>query len=221
MDVAREKMLEIFNSSLESDDPLSWFEDLYKQSDEQRNLIPWDWREPHPYLVEWVKSTNYRGKALVVGCGLGEDAAFLSKMGWEVTAFDISNSAIDWAKNLHTGVPVEWLVEDLLKLPISWTASYDLVLEVHIIQAIPREIGEIASERLAPLVSEGGYLVCIGKLKETRDEGPGPPWPLSLDFIERIGEGLEKVELLISQIEGKESTRYRAVWNKKKLQAID
>ena len=123
MDVAREKMLEIFNSSLESDDPLSWFEDLYKQSDEQRNLIPWDWREPHPYLVEWVKSTNYRGKALVVGCGLGEDAAFLSKMGWEVTAFDISNSAIDWAKNLHTGVPVEWLVEDLLKLPSSWTAS--------------------------------------------------------------------------------------------------
>jgi SAM-dependent methyltransferase len=221
MDDAREKMLEIFNRSLESDDPLSWFEDLYKHSDEERDLIPWDWREPHPYLVEWVKSTEYRGKALVVGCGLGEDAAFLSKMGWEVTAFDISNSAIDWAKNLHGDVSVEWLVEDLLELPSSWTASYDLVLEVHIIQAIPRKIGKIASERLAPLVSEGGHLVCIGKLKEARDEDSGPPWPLSLDFIKRIGKGLDKVELLISQIEGKESTRYRAVWKRKKQQATD
>ncbi len=216
MDEAREKMLEIFNRSLESDDPLSWFETLYKYSEEERDLIPWDWKEPHPYLVEWVNSTEYRGKALVVGCGLGEDAAFLSKMGWEVTAFDISNSAIDWAKNLHRDVSVEWLVEDLLKLPSSWTASYDLVLEVHIIQAIPRKIGKIASERLAPLVSEGGHLVCIGKLKETPDEEPGPPWPLSLDFIERIGKGLEQDELLISNIKGKESTRYRAVWNRKK-----
>ncbi len=216
MDEARKNMLEIFNRSLESDDPLSWFETLYKHSDEERDLIPWDWKEPHPYLVEWVKSTEDRGKALVVGCGLGEDAAFLSNMGWEVTAFDISKSAIDWAKKLHRDVSVEWLVEDLLTLPRSWTASYDLVLEVHIIQAIPRKIGKIASERLAPLVSEGGHLVCIGKLKETRDESPGPPWPLSLDFIERIGDGLERVELLISQIEGKESTRYRAVWNRKK-----
>ena len=221
MDDAREKMLVIFNRSLESDDPLSWFEDLYKHSDEERDLIPWDWREPHPYLVEWVKSTEYRGKALVVGCGLGEDAAFLSKMGWEVTAFDISNSAIEWAKNLHGDVSVEWLVEDLLELPSSWTASYDLVLEVHIIQAIPRKIGKIASERLAPLVSEGGHLVCIGKLKEARDEDSGPPWQLSLAFIKRIGKGLDKVDLLISQIEGKESTRYRAVWKRKKQQATD
>ena len=91
-----------------------------------------------------------------------------------------------------------------------------MVLEVHIIQAIPRKIGKIASERLAPLVSEGGHLVCIGKLKETPDEEPGPPWPLSLDFIERIGKGLEQDELLISNIKGKESTRYRAVWNRKK-----
>jgi len=207
-------MMEIFNRSMESNEPLLWFEQLYSESERDRGMIPWDWREPHPFVVEWAKENRPGGKALVVGCGLGEDAAFLSSLGWDVTAFDISETAVAWAKQIHNDSKVYWEVADLLDLRDSWKGNFDLVLEVHILQAIPKEICEAASKRLAPLVSESGFLVCIGRISGFQEDPEGPPWPLSIEEIENIGKDLEKVELHTSIIPGKESNRYRAVWKK-------
>lgn len=213
MEESRQRMLEIFNRSISSEQPLSWFEDIYSESNEDRDLIPWDWREPHPFLVEWADQNEVTGTALVVGCGLGEDAAFLSKRGWQVTAFDISESAVSWARKLHDVENLEWMVADLLDTPASWEGEFDLVLEVHILQAIPEEIRKIAASRLPTFLAEGGNLVCIGRLSSDEDQ-EGPPWPLTLDFIEKIGKGLENIELHSSMIPEKDSNRYRAVWSK-------
>tara|TARA_Y100000588_G_scaffold308660_1_gene333336 strand:- start:18814 stop:19467 length:654 start_codon:yes stop_codon:yes gene_type:complete len=213
MDEARERMLALFNRSMESNQPLSWFEELYQESDRDRGLIPWDWKEPHPFLVDWIENfEGNHGRALVVGCGLGEDAAFLSTRGWQVTAFDISESAVEWARKLHPQIPVEWVVEDLLNTPDSWHGKFDLVLEVHILQAIPREISKMASKRLSPLVATGGHLVCIGRIDDSEEEQTGPPWPLPIDYIEEIGTELESLGIFTAIIPDKESTRYRAVW---------
>ena len=218
---AREKMMKIFNRALQSEEPLSWFEELYHDSNRDRAMIPWDWRGPHPFVVDWARENKQVGKALVVGCGLGEDAAFLSSLGWEVTAFDISETAIDWAKRIHNESNIKWVVANLLELSDSWMGAFDLVLEVHIIQAIPKEIGQLASNRLAPLVSDSGFLVCIGKLAEPKEDPEGPPWPLSMDEIESIGKKLDNVEIHTSIIPGKESTRYRAVWEKTPNQSLE
>ncbi len=212
MDDARERMLALFNRSMESNQPLSWFEELYQESDRDRRLIPWDWKEPHPFLVEWIDNFEVHGTALVVGCGLGEDAAFLSSKGWQVTAFDISESAVDWARKLHHQFPVEWVVADLLDMPDSWHGKFDLVLEVHILQAIPREISKLASKMLSPLVATDGHLVSIGRIDESEEQQTGPPWPLPIDFIQEIGTELESLEIFTATIPDKESTRYRAVW---------
>tara|TARA_Y100000588_G_scaffold365380_1_gene429924 strand:+ start:2183 stop:2833 length:651 start_codon:yes stop_codon:yes gene_type:complete len=212
MDEARNRMLALFHNSIKSEQPLSWFEELYQESDRDRGLIPWDWKGPHPFLVDWIELFNGHGRALVVGCGLGEDAAFLSSKGWKVTAFDISESAVDWASNIHKELQVEWVVADLLNLPYEWESNFDLVLEVHILQAIPSVIRKTASKKLSPLVAKEGHLVCIGRLEDPEEEYSGPPWPLSVDSIEAIGRGLEKLELYTATIPDKESTRYRAVW---------
>ncbi|MCC5670705.1 class I SAM-dependent methyltransferase [Nostoc sp. CHAB 5784] len=37
-------------------------------------------------------------KALVIGCGLGDDAEAIASLGFEVTAFDISPTAIAWCQ---------------------------------------------------------------------------------------------------------------------------
>ena len=213
MDESRRWMLEIFNRSISSDQPLSWFEDIYAESNEDRDMIPWDWREPHPFLVEWAEQNEITGSALVVGCGLGEDAVFLSKRGWQVTAFDVSESAVSWARKLHDVENVEWLVADLLDPPASWEGEFDLVLEVHILQPKPEEIRKVAAPRLPTFLAEGGNLVCIGRLSSDEDQ-EGPPWPLTQDFIEKIGKDIDKIEFYSSMIPEKESNRYRAVWNK-------
>ena len=213
MDEARERMLEIYNLSSCSEKPLSWFEELYSSSSRDRKLIPWDWMEPHPFLVEWVEENNHNGRALVVGSGLGEDAVFLHDKGWEVTAFDVSESAIEWARQLHNGIKIDWSVGDLLQPDESWFGSFDLVLEVHILQAIPEEIRNRAYKNLAPLLARGGFLVCIGRLEEgPEEEEDVPPWPLSRDFVRKIGTGLSEVEIHSAIIPDKEAIRYRAVW---------
>ena len=80
-------------ASLRAGDPTGWFEHLYAAAEEGQAVVPWDRRAPHPLLVEWAAGQpppRPAHRALVVGCGLGEDAAYLSGLGWGVTAFDIS-----------------------------------------------------------------------------------------------------------------------------------
>ena len=166
-------------------------------------------------MVEWSNDNEASGRALVVGSGLGEDASFLWKRGWSVTAFDISEEAVEWARHLHQDTDIDWVAGDLLNPEKGWTGNFDLVLEVHILQAIPEEIRKRASPNLAPLLARGGSLICIGRLAdESSTEASGPPWPLTWDFLNQIGKELEEVEKHSAFIPEKEGKRYRAVWKK-------
>lgn len=216
MDEARERMLETYDRSKFSEQPLSWFEDLYRTSKGDRDLVPWDWRGPHPFLEDWESTNKITGRALVVGSGLGEDAAFLHEKGWEVTAFDLSETAISWAAKLHPNMDIDWVVGDILHPDERWMGAFDLVLEVHILQAIPEEPRKIAYRNLAPLLAQNGLLVCIGRLSgDSEKEDQHPPWPLSREFVLQIGKDLEEVEFHIAKIPQKEAIRYRAVWRQK------
>tara|TARA_B100000929_G_scaffold226254_1_gene182550 strand:- start:756 stop:1421 length:666 start_codon:yes stop_codon:yes gene_type:complete len=216
MDEVREKLLSMSEAALEAGMPLAWFEELYSTADRDDDWIPWSDGHPNPLLVEWAVGQQDLGRALVVGCGLGEDAAFLDQRGWDVTAFDLSPTAVEWAKELFSESKVEWLTANLLDLPEEWNSSFDLVLEVHILQAMPESIRLQASPKLAPLVRNGGHLVCIGRFKT--DSGPveGPPWPLSRSFIESIGENLPMQGLDVCSLPDDEPdvSRFRAVWRR-------
>jgi len=216
MDEVREKLLSMSEAALEAGMPLAWFEELYSTADRDDDWIPWSDGHPNPLLVEWAVGQQDLGRALVVGCGLGEDAAFLDQRGWDVTAFDLSPTAVEWAKELFSESKVEWLTANLLDLPEEWNSSFDLVLEVHILQAMPEFIRLQASPKLAPLVRNGGHLVCIGRFQT--DSGPveGPPWPLSRSFIESIGENLPMQGLDVCSLPDDEPdvSRFRAVWRR-------
>ena len=220
MDDLRELILSLSDAAATTENPLSWFEDLYSRANRDDNWIPWSDGNPNPLLVDWVIGRP-TGRALVVGSGLGEDAVFLEKMGWQVTAFDISKTAIQWASDRFSHTSVSWMVADLLNLPPELSGDFDLVLEVHILQAMPVEIREIASEKLAPLVSENGFLVCIGRYATGEDLAIGPPWPLSHSFIQSIGESLGEMDLKKIRLQSDDGSvlRYRAIWRRKKAKS--
>ena len=214
MDEIRERLLAMSDAASKGDNPLSWFEELYSSADRDEEWIPWSDGRPNPLVVEWAIGKSTKGRALVVGCGLGEDAVFLEQRGWNVTAFDLSVTAVQWAKEQHPNSKIEWVVADLLNPPEEWRESFDLVLEVHIIQALPESVRKLAASRLSPLVSSGGCLVCIGRYQTGQEVGEGPPWPLSRSFIESIGEDLEMDEFEIFSLpdDEPEVSRFRAVW---------
>ena len=110
---------------------------------------------------------------------------------------------------------IEWRAEDLLNLPEEWKGAWDLVLEVHILQAIPPEIRQVAATKLAPLVASNGNLVCIGRINLTGEELDGPPWPLERQFIEMVGSQLNQTEFLIQNRPNDEPevSRYLATWS--------
>ncbi len=195
---------------------LAWFEELYATADGDEYWIPWSDGAPHRFLVEWALGAKSRGRALIVGCGLGEDAAYLSQQGWDVTAFDISPSAVRWAEENHPTENIDWRVADLLSLPEHWNDFFDLVVEVHILQAMPEPLRILAAPNLAPLLAPLGHLICIGRIDELGAETEGPPWPLSHRFIDSIGSDLKKIDFTKANLPQDEPDviRYRSVWRR-------
>ena len=104
--------------------PENWFEDIYADSDISGKGVPWAMREPAPLLVEWLDRAHPTGHgetALVVGCGLGDDALELARRGFTVTAFDVAATAIDLARERYGELAVDWHVGELFDLPPSWS----------------------------------------------------------------------------------------------------
>ena len=129
----RVKIQKLSNKAESNGTPLSWFEELYENANRESEKIPWARMEPHPKMVEWIKNhPEISGKALVVGCGLGDDAEWLEKYGFKITAFDVSKSSIDWCRERFPNSSVNYCVEDLLSPPEDWVNSFDLIVEIHI-----------------------------------------------------------------------------------------
>jgi 2-polyprenyl-3-methyl-5-hydroxy-6-metoxy-1,4-benzoquinol methylase len=140
----RKKAREFAKQSLSENKPLDWFEKLYTQAKERMAIIPWADFEPNPNLVEWFEQSNFESKnkiALKIGCGLGDDAEFLSQKDFSVTAFDISQSAIEWAKERFKNTKVNYIVADLFKVEESLKNSrFDFVVESYTLQVLPKKL---------------------------------------------------------------------------------
>jgi ubiquinone/menaquinone biosynthesis C-methylase UbiE len=72
-----------------------------------------------------------------MGCGEGRDSFFLAKKGFDVTAIDVSRSAIKNAKkwSKKTGLSIEFLVADVTNLPIK-NETYNLAINVACLHTI-------------------------------------------------------------------------------------
>lgn len=146
--------------------------------------------EPNGALVREVAGLP-PGRVLDVGCGEGADAVWLASQGWEVTALDVSQVALDRARAhaVAVGARVTWVQGGLLdtELPVE---AFDLVSVQY--PALRRTAADDAERALIRAVAPGGTLLIVHHDTSDRtaalEHGLDPDdWVLPRDVARLLG----------------------------------
>lgn len=220
-DPKRSRARELAQTHVAQGDAVGWFEPLYAEAEGDPARVPWADLKPNPNLVDWCEREAVRGEgrtALVVGCGLGDDAEFLATRGFQVTAFDIAPSAISWCQRRYPASSARYLAIDLLNPPAAWTHNFDFVFEAYTLQVLQSAaLRSQAMERLSAFPAFGGTLLVICRGREPGDPEGQMPWPLlreELAALDRSGLVPAGFEDFLDQHEAPPVRRFRAVWRR-------
>ncbi|MFE3177396.1 class I SAM-dependent methyltransferase [Amycolatopsis sp. NPDC059090] len=147
-----------------------FWEDLYRSREQVFS------GEPNGVLVTEVEGLP-PGQALDVGCGEGGDARWLAARGWQVTALDISRTALQRAAAANAGIA--WVCSDLAASPVP-ARAFDLVS----VQYFPLRHDDGVVRKLLDAVAPGGTFL-VGS-HDRRDLGPEHSGYCQPDDIARV-----------------------------------
>jgi SAM-dependent methyltransferase len=202
-------------------DPTGWFEPLYAGAGGDAGAVPWVGSMPHPYVTDWLDApvaTPPGPRAVVVGCGLGDDAAELARRGYEVTAFDVAPTAVAWAQRRFPDLGISWRVEDVLDLPDELLGSFDLVVEVRTVQSLPGVVRDAAMDAIGRLVGPKGVAVVVTLVATDADlarDWQGPPWAQAASELAVYrGSGLVRLALEHPEPDEQGAMEVRITWQR-------
>ena len=157
------------------------FESIYVRAGEDLDAIPWARLAPSPALVAWLEGLAIPSgaSALVVGCGLGDDAEELSRRGLETTGFDVSPTAIARCRERFPDTAVEYVVADVFELPGGWSRAYDLIVEIRTLQSLPPGTRQDAARSIGETLAPGGRILVVAYARHDVRAVDGPPWPVT------------------------------------------
>lgn len=128
------------------------------------------------------------GTSLDAGCGAGGDAIWLAEQGWQVTAVDISPTAVQQARSVaeqqdsEVAERINWLVADFAR----WQPprQYDLVISQYVHPDLP--FADFVA-RLADAVAPGGTLLVVGHHSDDHHSASHAPQDASIDLTTVVG----------------------------------
>lgn len=193
---------EMIRERWKNGDYLGWFEDVYQHMERP----PWTLFEPYPYLITWLEreKPNTEGKrALVVGCGLGDDAEYLAALGYQVTAFDISETAIQKCKSRFPETQVAYQVADLLQAPSDWQGAFDFIYECRTLQSMPYTLFEKGCQAITDCLAPDGILLLLCFGREQSEVRQGIPWAIAREELAIFQvQGLSEISFAEHQEQG-------------------
>ncbi len=189
----------------------AWFDGLYQEHKDTHENIPWARQAVNPLLQSYLDEEDiHKGKALVIGCGLGDDAMALADAGYEVTAIDVSQTALDLAQVRFPNANIDFKKQDIFE----YDETFDFVFEAFTIQSLPVVFREKMVKAVVSTVAKGGRLLLVAHKREEMFDGP--PWPLTQDEVDLFkAEGLRELSHEIHTEESKISdTRFKVLFKK-------
>jgi hypothetical protein len=193
------KPVEVLSPSCTPPEVVAAYEAVYTEARGDAARVPWAKSRPHPAMVAWLNADapgllRPGARAAVVGCGLGDDVAELCARGHDAVGFDISPTAVRWARERFGAIASAFLVADALNPPSRLRHRFDLVTEVATLQSVPPELRQSLLNGVSQLVGRSGHVLIVCREREESEplgEVKGPPWPLTrtelLALAERSG----------------------------------
>jgi SAM-dependent methyltransferase len=137
---------------------------------------PWDTGHPSSELMRVLEEDKIAPcPAIDLGCGTGSNAIYLAERGFEVTALDLSPTALDQGrcKKAKAGVKTRFVLGDVLNPPEDIGGPYGFVFDrgcYHVVRRINVDQFLQTLEKITRKGSIGLFLA--GNAKEKREKGP-------------------------------------------------
>ncbi|HET6563705.1 MAG TPA: class I SAM-dependent methyltransferase [Marmoricola sp.] len=110
------------------------------------------------------------GRAVDLACGEGRNAIWLASRGWQVTALDFSQVAVDRGRRTAGDLPVDWRVDDALTAELP---PADLVVLAYL--QLPKDQRRTAVRRGFAALDPGGTFLLVAHDSTNIVEGTGGP----------------------------------------------
>ncbi len=182
--------------SINLSDPSYWDNRYTEKKD------TWSLNKPNPVLVQALEEKLLQppAKLLVAGSGKGEDAIFLAKCGFEVTAVDFSREAVDYLKNLPVLSKLNFnaVLGDLFELEKTFPESFDIIYEYVTICAVEPDRVEELVRNFAAALKPGGIFISVLFPVDGREGGP--PFAVDLQNFYSLAQKYLKLEYYCKEI---------------------
>ncbi len=146
------------------------WEEMYRE--QETETMPWFYEALDPDLAGALRALRITsGAALDIGTGPGTQAVALGALGFEVTATDVSATAIRKASARAAGGNVVFVHDDILNTALK--GGFDIILDRGCFHTLPPERRHDYVAAVARLATPSGYLFlkCFSHL-ETMEDGP-------------------------------------------------
>lgn len=137
-------------------EPTTFWNDFYKNREKK---VPFFVNAPDENLVQYVEQgILHKGKVLELGCGAGRNALYLAKQGFDVHAVDLSNVALQWAKERATEAQahIQFEQANLFELPLKEN-YYDFIYDAGCLHHIAPHRRVQYVEIVQKALKKGGY----------------------------------------------------------------
>jgi ubiquinone/menaquinone biosynthesis C-methylase UbiE len=174
----------------------------------QPESLPWELGKPRRVLVELVDSGRVApGKALDLCCGAGTNPIYMAKKGFNVAALDISDKAVEYAKEqaFRVNVSINFLVATFLRLPFK-SEEFDFAFDFGCFHHVEVKNRTTFIKGVYRVLKPKGtfFLVCFSHKN-------GPAWNhFTKEQILELFEDYFQIEWIkhVPSLEGDNVTRY-------------